>query len=229
MYCFLQSFLFYPSTCVVFTSYTACSSRLFVSAAFFCFFCFDVLTLPHSHYRGTQALTALLESDSSTHSESRGLPGRPSQTETRRDSCVAETEKLQWSYCRFPSLHTCIIQLNIFPFYSSKYSWVISAQGKLFQNLANMWKVASCLFFFFFFFFGGRSCFFHRTLCYVTPSPANDIMNSQHDTKEDEGIFEHSKEKERVREKGRERERTFPKLIFISRVHAYLIESAWIS
>ena len=61
-----------------------------------------------------------------------------------------------------------------------------------------------------------------RVLCCVTPSPANEIMNSRLDTKADEGIFEHSKG-ERGEEK---RERTFPKLIFISRVHAYLIESA---
>lgn len=61
-----------------------------------------------------------------------------------------------------------------------------------------------------------------RLLCYVTPSPVNEIMNSRLDTKADEGIFEHSK-----RERGeKEGERTFPKLIFISRVHAYLIESA---
>lgn len=57
-------------------------------------------------------------------------------------------------------------------------------------------------------------------LCY-TIIIANEIMNSRLDTKADEGIFEHSKN-----ERGRERERAFPKLIFISRVHPYLIGSA---
>lgn len=54
---------------------------------------------------------------------------------------------------------------------------------------------------------------------------ANEIMNSRLDTKADEGIFEHSK-RERGEEERERGDRTFPKLIFISRVHAYLIESA---
>lgn len=38
VYYFLKRFLFYPSTCVGFTSHTTCSTSLFVSAAIFFFF-----------------------------------------------------------------------------------------------------------------------------------------------------------------------------------------------
>ena len=49
-----------------------------------------------------------------------------------------------------------------------------------------------------------------RLLCYVTPSPVNEIMNSRLDTKADEGIFEHSK-----RERGgKRRGENIPKINF---------------
>lgn len=48
-----------------------------------------------------------------------------------------------------------------------------------------------------------------RILCYVTPSPANEIMNSRLDTKADEGIFEHPK-----RERGEKEGENIPKINF---------------
>lgn len=61
-----------------------------------------------------------------------------------RTSCCRKTQKkISVSSCTFPSLHTCIIQFHIFPFYGSKYSWMIKAQGELAQKLANLWKLAS--------------------------------------------------------------------------------------
>lgn len=254
VYYFLKRFLFYPSTCVGFTSHTTCSTSLFVSAMFFFFFwCFH--SLQHrSPPRNTVIFTARRNGRRcySTHIHARvwslKVATGPSVMSWNEgsgcgDEHVARKDKRKTavSYCRFPSLHTCIIQFNIFTFYGPKYSWMIRAQGELVGNLVDLRKLAprdACF---------GRSCFFcpfffppvppcfneiniatslyPRVLCYVTPSPANEIMNSWLDTKADEGIFEHSKS-ERGEEK---RERTFPKLIFISRVHAYLIESAWIS
>lgn len=45
--------------------------------------------------------------------------------------------------------------------------------------------------------------------CVVTPSPANEIMNSRLDTKADEGIFEHSKG-----ERGEKEGENIPKINF---------------
>lgn len=61
-----------------------------------------------------------------------------------RTSCCRKRQKnISVSFCTFPSLHTCIIQFNIFPFYGSKYSWMVKAQGELAQKLANLCKLAS--------------------------------------------------------------------------------------
>lgn len=52
--------------------------------------------------------------------------------------CRKKDKKFSVSSCTFQSLYTCIIQFNIFPFYDSKYSWMIKAQGELAQKLANL-------------------------------------------------------------------------------------------
>lgn len=53
-----------------------------------------------------------------------------------RTPCCRKRQKT--FFCRLPSLLTCIIQFNIFPFYTNKYSWTIKAQGKLVQNLESL-------------------------------------------------------------------------------------------
>lgn len=94
---------------------------------------------------------------------------------------------------------------------------MIKAQGELAQNLAKLRKLAACDMRL------GRTCFhcplpltssvsLHRctpAYCVVTPSPANEIMNSRLDTKADEGIFEHSKG-----ERGEKEGENIPKINF---------------
>lgn len=53
-----------------------------------------------------------------------------------------------------------------------------------------------------------------RILCYVTPSPVNEIMNSRLDTKADEGIFEHSKREREGGKKKKKEGENIPKINF---------------
>lgn len=136
-----------------------------------------------------------------------------------RRSCSTEKDrrKTAVSYRRFPLLHTCIIQFNIFPFYGSKYSWMIRAQGELVRKKKLGESLRTCFLRRMFGpgLFSLPPCFnkisiatspsYPRILCSITPSPANEIMNSRLDTKADEGIFEHSKG-ERGEKEGGERE-----------------------
>lgn len=219
VYYFLKQFFFYPSTCVVCTSYT---TRLFCVCHVF-----DVFTLPHGLYWGKLQFSAQWDgqqrNSAHIHAEVWRLRVRRGiyyeQKWGKKIMLQRKTRKSAVSYRRFPSLHTCIIQLNIFPFYGPKYSWMIRAQGELVQNLANLWKLASCavrfgLLFFFVSPLSLKQDLYPNIsvpciLCYVTPSPVNEIMNSRLDTEADEGTFEHSK-----RERGEKQGENIPKINF---------------
>lgn len=85
---------------------------------------------------------------------------------------------------------------------------MIRAQGKLAQNLGGSLRTcfprrARAVFIAHFLSVEQTGVTASQTYCGVTPSPANEIMNSRLDTKADEGIFEHSKGRARG-ERGRE-------------------------
>ena len=145
MFYFLKQFLFHPSTCVGFTSYTTCSTSPFVSAMCLMFSLFHtVFSEEHCNLLCSGTDCRVTAPTYTLQSGVWGSSGRVSSAGVREDDHVAEKDRRNTavSYCRFPSLHTCIIQFNIFPFYGPKYSWMIRSSGRTCSKLGE--SVETC-------------------------------------------------------------------------------------